>query len=76
MTDQPKRGGLRSPAGGRPKKTETEKKVKLSITISPMIHDWLKSKRTYPREPLSQVIERECIHQRNSEMLDTIFGRP
>ncbi len=74
--DKPQHGGRRANQTGRPKKAEQEKKVKLSITISPMIHDWLKAKRSYPREPLSQVIEREFIHQRNEEMLDEIFGRP
>lgn len=57
MTDQPKqRGGLRTPAGGRPKKAD--KKVKINITISKALHVWLLAQRTPEDEPLSQVIER------------------
>jgi hypothetical protein len=35
------------------------RKVKLSITISPEVRDWLKARRARPNEPISQVIERE-----------------
>jgi hypothetical protein len=60
MTDkQKKRGGLRSPAGGRPPMEPSEHKVKLSITIAQTTRDWLLTQRQRPNEPLSQVIERE-----------------
>lgn len=74
MTDKPTRGGLRSPPGGRPPLPESERKVKLSITISPELRDWLKARRTRPNEPISQVVERQLNSQRNNEMLDSLFG--
>ena len=59
-TDNPKqRGGLRTPAGGRPPKPPEEVKVKLSITISKDTQRWLQEQRTRPNEPISQVIERK-----------------
>lgn len=59
MTDKPKgRGGRRSPAGGRPPKPESEKRIKLSITLSKATVEHIKRQRKRPREPISQVIER------------------
>jgi len=76
MTDKPTPGGLRNPPGGRPPLPESERKVKLSITISPEVRDWLKAKRKRPNEPISQVIDRQLNSQRNNEMLDDLFGKP
>lgn len=53
-----KRGGLRSPAGGRPPMPKGDRKVKVSITISPETKANLHAHRIRPNEPLSQVIER------------------
>lgn len=59
MTDKPeKRGGLRTPPGGRPTLLESERKVKLSITLDHATVARLRARRTRPNEPLSQVIER------------------
>lgn len=74
MTEKKRPGGLRNPPGGRPPKAQEERKVKISITISPELRDWLKAKRTRPNEPMSQVIERQLNSQRNNEMLDRLLG--
>lgn len=59
MTDKPKgRGGRREPPGGRPPKSESEKRIKLSITLSLHTVEYIKKQRKRPREPISQVIER------------------
>lgn len=73
--DKPKPGGLRNPPGGRPKMDPDARKVKLSITISPELAAWLRTKRARLNEPISQVVERELNHQRNNEMLDQLFGK-
>lgn len=57
MTTKPQRGGLRTPAGGRPPKPESERKVKVTISISPALLT------KYPNEPLSQTVERLLRNQ-------------
>lgn len=64
MTDKPQRGGLRNPPGGRPKKAEADKKIKINITLSKGIIDWLGEQRQ-PDEPLSNAIERVLQAQRD-----------
>jgi hypothetical protein len=56
--DTPKPGGLRNPAGGRPRIEAGERKVKISVTVSPHVHHWLLAQRQRPHEPLSQVVDR------------------
>lgn len=57
MNTKDKRGGLRSPVGGRPTLPEGEKKVKISITIDKDLLDWIDAQLVAKRKR-SQVIER------------------
>lgn len=59
-----KRGGLRIPSGGRPKKAPADKKVKINITLSKSTMDWIEAQRG-EKEPLSNAIERLLQAQRD-----------
>lgn len=65
-SDRPRRGGRREPPGGRPPKEPEERKVKISITISQGVRDWLRGQRERPNEPLSQVVERKLMEVKKS----------
>lgn len=55
---KPKTGGLRNPVGGRPPLEPGQRKVKISVTVSPDVHRWLLTQRQRPHEPLSRVVDR------------------
>ena len=56
---KPKPGGLRNPAGGRPRMEPSERKVKVNWTIDPDVITWLEGQRQRPKEPISTVANRE-----------------
>lgn len=67
MTDRRKPGGRREPPGGRPPLPPEERRVKVSISISPEVRQWLTGQRERPNEPISRVIERLLTRLKTSE---------
>jgi hypothetical protein len=64
MSDKPKRGGLRDPAGGRPQKSDRLRRVRCGdMTIPQWLHDWLMEQP----EPAGHIVDKVLIEKFNLE---------
>lgn len=63
MIKQSQRGGLRTPAGGRPVKPEAEKAIKINVTIYPVDLAHLDSLNSNRSEAIRILIQRDREHQ-------------